>query len=144
MRRRGRSDGRPLYRLVADDIRVAIEGGTLGPGQLLPPERALADRYDVSLVAVRAGLSLLRREGLIVTERGKGSRVREALEATVVRVPPGARITARMPTEDERQRLGIAEGTPVLEVSSAGGRRLLPGDQYAVVTVATDDGSLDT
>lgn len=139
MRRRGRSHGRPLYRLVADDIRAAIEDDTLRPGQLLPPERALADRYDVSLVAVRAGLSVLRGEGLIVTERGKGSRVREILEPTVVKVPPGARITTRMPTGDERQQLGLAEGTPILEVELSGEIRLLPGDRYALETVGAED-----
>lgn len=140
MRRRGRSHGRPLYRLVADDIRAAIEAGTLQPGQLLPPEKTLAERFDVSLVAVRAGLSLLRGEGLIVTERGKGSRVREIPETTVVKIPPGARITARMPTADERERLHLAEGTPILEVDLHGEVRLLPGDRYALETVEdTDD-----
>lgn len=144
MRRRGRSDGRPLYRVVADDIRAAIEDGALRPGQLLPPERALADRYDVSLVAVRAGLSVLRGEGLIVTERGKGSRVREMPEPTVVKIPPGARITTRMPTEDERRRLGIVEGTPVLVVETETGVELFPGDRHVIETIGPPDVASDT
>lgn len=135
MRRRGRSHRRPLYRLVADEIRAAIDDGTLQPGQLLPPEKALAERFDVSLVAVRAGLGVLRGEGRIVTERGKGSRVREIPERTVVKVPPGARITARMPTEAERRRLSLAEGTPVLEVELRGEVRILPGDRHMLETI---------
>jgi DNA-binding GntR family transcriptional regulator len=144
MRQWGRSRKRPLYRRVADDIRTAIADGTLRPGQLLPPERALSERYDVSLVAVRAGLAVLRGEGLIVTERGKGSRVRETAELVALKIPPGATITTRMPTEPERQRLGIAEGTPILVVEHEGRTELLPGDRFAIETVRDVDGIPDS
>lgn len=136
MRQRGRSPGRPLYLQVADDIRAAIRDSTLLPGQLLPPERALAERYDVSLVAVRAGLGVLRAEGLIVTEPGQGSRVRRAPETVVVMIPPGATIRCRMPTPDERETIGIPEGVPVFEVHRNGEMELLPGDQFTLETIA--------
>jgi DNA-binding transcriptional regulator YhcF (GntR family) len=149
MRQRGRPDERPLYRVVADDIRAAIANGTLQPGQLLPPERALAERYNVSLVAARQGLAVLRGEGLIVTLRGKGSRVRVPPGEVVLECGPHAKIRTRMPTPDEREALGaeegrvIPEGVPVFEVDRDGEIVLLPGDRYVVETVEGESGSSD-
>lgn len=43
----------------------------------------------------------------------------------VVKIPPGARITSRMPTPEEREALDLGEGVPVLVV-------VLPGDRFTV------------
>jgi DNA-binding transcriptional regulator YhcF (GntR family) len=141
MRRCDPSDRTPLYRQVADGLRDAIASGELRPGQLLPPEPRLASDAGVSVDVVRQALTVLRGEGLIVTSQGKGSRVREVPERVVVTVPPGATITARMPTPAERDRLGEAEGrvlpegVPVLVVEHDGAVELFPGDRFAVETV---------
>jgi DNA-binding transcriptional MocR family regulator len=141
MRRLDPSDGRPLYRQVADVLRDAIAAGELQPGQLLPTEANLADVFDVGVDAVRKGLGVLRGEGLIVTSRGKGSHVREFPEQAVVMVPPGARVRCRMPTPQERVAVGetfgrlIPEGVPVFEVEMGGRVELLPGDQVVLETV---------
>jgi DNA-binding transcriptional MocR family regulator len=143
MRRSDPSDRTPLYRQVADNIRDAIAAGELRPGQLLPPEPRLADEAGVSVDVVRQALTSLRAEGLIVTEHGRGSRVRRVPERVVVTVPPGARITARMPTPAERDELGaeraVPEGVPVLVVERDGDVRLFPADRFVVATV--DSGS---
>jgi len=145
MRQRGRSPRRPLYQLVADDIRSAIASGMLAPGRLLPPERVLAERYDVSLVAVRQGLSVLRSEGLIVTERGRGSRVLEMPERVVMKIPPGATIGCRLPTAQERAALSTAEGRPIPEgvpvfvVEHDGRVEVLPGDRVTLETTDSED-----
>jgi DNA-binding GntR family transcriptional regulator len=136
--------GRPLYRQVADDLRDAIAVGELRPGELLPTESRLAGDYEIGVDAVRDALAVLRGEGLVETLRGRGTSVRQIPEPTVVKIPPGARIAARMPTEDERRQLGIVEGTPILEVDLHGEVRLLPGDRYALETVEdTDDAAPD-
>jgi DNA-binding GntR family transcriptional regulator len=136
------SSGRPLYRQMADEIRDAINAGRLRPGQLLPPEPSLAEGYEVGVDVVRAGLAVLRGEGLIVTEHGRGSRVRRLLERVVVNVPPGISIRTRMPTPAEREAIGdaegrvIPEGVPVLEVEREDGRvELYPGDRVTLRTV---------
>jgi len=47
-------------------------------------------------------------------------------EVAVVQVPPGARITARMPTPEEREEFGLpTEDVPVLVV-------VLPADRFTV------------
>lgn len=124
--------GRPLYRQLADILRDAIHTGDLPPGVTLPAVQRLADDYELGIDAVRDALAVLRGEGLIETERGKPSRVRAQEEPAVVTVQAGARVTARMPTEEERQRFGLPEGTPLLVVEHEGRRDLLPADRFAV------------
>ena len=136
MQRRGDPHGgRAQYRRIAADLRDAIRTGELSPGQLLPPEPALAERFDASVDVIRSALAVLRGEGLVVTRHGKGSRVREAREVSVVEVPPGARVTARMPTPEERDELALPEGVPLLEVERDGRVEVFPADRFAVVTV---------
>jgi GntR family transcriptional regulator len=73
----GTTDARPLQVRVADDIRMQIETGALGPGDQLPTLDELAAAHLVSLAVVRKSLDLLRQQGLVVTAQGKGSFVRE-------------------------------------------------------------------
>jgi hypothetical protein len=60
--------------------------------------------------------------------------VRDAVDdLEVVRVGAGTRVSARIPTADERLSLGIPEGTAVLVVSKAGeADQLLPADRTVV------------
>jgi DNA-binding GntR family transcriptional regulator len=137
-RRPDPSSGWAQYRRIAADLRDAVLAGELQPGQLLPPEPALADRYDTSVDVIRSALAVLRQEGLIVTQQGRGSKVREAVEVTAVRVPPGARISARMPTLEERDELGLPEGVPLLVVEHGGRVEVLPADRFAVDTIGLE------
>jgi GntR family transcriptional regulator len=68
---------RPVYKQIADQLRAAIEAGELPPGQRLPSEAELMGRYDVAQGTVRQALSLLRGEGLVVAQHGRGVFVRE-------------------------------------------------------------------
>jgi len=76
MRRIGRRSG-PLYRRVADDITEQIEQGLLRPGDKLPSERALCDRYGVSQITVRRALRELRHSDLLFSRHGLGWYVSE-------------------------------------------------------------------
>lgn len=70
---------RPRYRLVADELRRRILAGAIPPGQLLPSETALIDEFGVSRGTIREALALLRAEGLVVTEHGRGTYARPVL-----------------------------------------------------------------
>ena len=52
----------PLHHQVYLDLRAAIEAGEWRPGDRLPPERELAERYGCSLITVRRALGDLARE----------------------------------------------------------------------------------
>ncbi|GAA4534825.1 winged helix-turn-helix domain-containing protein [Nonomuraea ferruginea] len=69
--------GQPGYLQIADDLRAQIRSGSLAPGAALPSTAQLGQRYDVSASVVKAAISVLRTEGLIVGQQGKGVFVRE-------------------------------------------------------------------
>lgn len=104
---------RPVHKQISDILREDITSGRLGPGQILPSEAVLAAEFGVGRNSIRTALSTLRIEGLIVSEKGRGSRVREVPEVTVVTLPEGARFRVRMPTDDERRDLEIPPGQHV-------------------------------
>ncbi|RJQ68170.1 GntR family transcriptional regulator [Pseudonocardiaceae bacterium YIM PH 21723] len=74
-----RSDGRPYYRQIADDLRRRIIQGQYGPGDQLPSERVLTEDYETSRLTVRQAIGLLRTEGLLLAEHGRGLFVRAAV-----------------------------------------------------------------
>jgi GntR family transcriptional regulator len=71
------TDARPLQVRVADEIRTQIEAQQLAPGAQLPTLDDLATSYLCSLTVIRAAVSLLKHQGLVVSRQGKGNFVRE-------------------------------------------------------------------
>ena len=71
-----RSDDRPPYKQIADQLRVAIDRGELAPGDQLPSEAALMRHYDVARMTARQAIQELRSEGRVVAEQGRGVFVR--------------------------------------------------------------------
>ncbi|WP_188196787.1 winged helix-turn-helix domain-containing protein [Nonomuraea sp. SYSU D8015] len=69
--------GRPGYLQIADDLRAQIRGGSLAPGTPLPSTAQLAEQYDASLSVVKMAVGILRNEGLVIGQQGKGVFVRD-------------------------------------------------------------------
>ena len=63
------------YRQVAAELRSAIQRGEYAPGSTLPGEPELAQRFGVGRATINRALSVLRTEGLIRPERGRGTTV---------------------------------------------------------------------
>jgi GntR family transcriptional regulator len=74
-----RASGRPFYLQIADDLRSAIHSGQYQPGDQLPSERELRDRWQVSSQTVRSALNQLHAEGLVASYQGRGSFVRRQM-----------------------------------------------------------------
>lgn len=89
--------GRPGYLQIADDLRQQISDGRLGPGQSLPSTAQLCEEYEVSAGVVKAAISVLRTEGLVIGQQGKGVFVHDRVGAQ----PPTAEddVTTRQLTE---------------------------------------------
>jgi DNA-binding GntR family transcriptional regulator len=64
------------YRRIADELRREIETGNLRPGDVLPSEAAIVDRYGVARGTARQAFTELDKAGLIETRHGKGRFVR--------------------------------------------------------------------
>jgi GntR family transcriptional regulator len=64
------------YQAIVDELRASILDGRLEAGERLPSENELAKRYRTSRPTVRRALALLKAEGLLNTEQGRGVFVR--------------------------------------------------------------------
>ena len=69
------SDGRPMYLQIMEQIRQKVAVGDWGPGQEIPSIRQLAVALRVSVITVKRAYLELERDGIIVTQQGKGSTV---------------------------------------------------------------------
>src|SRR4051812_1724766 len=66
----------PVYRQIAADLRVQIASGALPAGARVPSENQLIETYSAARQTVRQALGVLKSEGLIYSERGRGAFVR--------------------------------------------------------------------
>jgi GntR family transcriptional regulator len=65
----------PLHHQVYLDLKSALDEGAWRPGDRLPPERELAQRYGCSLITVRRALTELAREQRLERTPGRGTFV---------------------------------------------------------------------
>jgi DNA-binding GntR family transcriptional regulator len=66
----------PKYQRIASALRTDIRAGSYRPGDRLPAETALMDRFNVSLPTLRQAIGVLRAEGLVESRHGIGTFVR--------------------------------------------------------------------
>lgn len=65
----------PLYRRLMDYLLEEIDAGRLQPGQQIPLERELSERFRMSRMTVRHALNELVNEGMLFRHQGKGTFV---------------------------------------------------------------------
>ncbi|MGC5659002.1 GntR family transcriptional regulator [Micromonospora sp. WMMD723] len=91
--------GQPRYRTIADELRKRIKTEAIRPGTLLPPEATLTAEFQASRGTIRQAIGVLREEGLVATEHGRGSfavrrtnPVSNSHHATQQKIPADARL----------------------------------------------------
>ncbi|MEU7059207.1 GntR family transcriptional regulator [Streptomyces sp. NPDC046197] len=124
----GTSEERPLYWRVATTLLDELRDGTVPPGERLPGERQLATHFGVSRETVRQALEVLRRDGLVATDR-RGSHAtlpgQPVEAASSLTFPVGARPTDpggfdratvnwETPPPEHAEALGLAPHRPTL------------------------------
>jgi GntR family transcriptional regulator len=65
----------PLYREVKRQLMDALAGGEWKPGDAIPPERRLAERYGISIGTVRRAIDELVAENMLIRQQGRGTFV---------------------------------------------------------------------
>lgn len=70
------SSAKAKYLQIADDLAAQIRSGALAPGDVMPSEADLMERYKVASGTVRKAVAELRTTQLIETHHGRGSFVR--------------------------------------------------------------------
>lgn len=74
-----RHPGPPLYQQLADQLRQAVLGGVLQPGEKLPTLQEMAASCNVARVTVRQAVLMLVDEGLLEARQGRGTHVARQL-----------------------------------------------------------------
>ena len=69
------TSGKPIYELIAAQIKDKILTGQLKEEELLPSIRLLAKELRISVITTKRAYEELERAGFIVTVAGKGSYV---------------------------------------------------------------------
>jgi GntR family transcriptional regulator len=67
------SDSRPMYLQIMEQVKQRVMVGEWAPGDEMPSIRQLAMALRVSVITVKRAYLELEREGVIVTQHGKGS-----------------------------------------------------------------------
>ncbi|MGE7905151.1 FadR/GntR family transcriptional regulator [Peribacillus sp. NPDC094092] len=80
----GRTSSSKIYLDVVESLRTMIEADSLLPGDKIPSERELSDRFNVGRSSVREALRALELLGLIETRRGEGTFIRDFQEHKLV------------------------------------------------------------
>jgi len=70
----------PIYRQIMRQITDAIAGGRLRPSDKLPSHRELASLLVIAPLTVKKAYDELERDGIIRTERGRGTFVASGAE----------------------------------------------------------------
>jgi GntR family transcriptional repressor for pyruvate dehydrogenase complex len=69
-----------IHEAIVAQIREQIAGGGWMPGDQLPPERELSERFQVSRASVREAIRALESTGLVKTRSGGGTYVNSSAE----------------------------------------------------------------
>lgn len=112
--------GEPVYLQIARLLRDQIIQGELQVGSQLPSGNEMQASGGVTRVTYQHAIDQLKDAGLVVTRAGKGTFVVAVPILQVVDLTAGDQVTARMPTEAEREQLDTGL-SPVLVVTRANG-----------------------
>jgi GntR family transcriptional regulator len=122
----------PRYFQLKEIMRERIRSGEWKPGELIPSERELSEKYGISRMTARQAITDLVNEGLFYREQGKGTFVSqrkitqqlihltgftEDIRARGQR--PGTKVlSAKMQPADEdtAEKLRINPGTPIFRL----------------------------
>ena len=65
----------PLYREVKRRLMEALAGGEWKPGEAIPAERRLSERFGISIGTVRKAIDELCAENILIRQQGRGTFV---------------------------------------------------------------------
>lgn len=133
-----------LYQGIVAQIQGLLERGDLKPGDQLPPERTLAEQFQVSRASVREALRSLELLGVVETRAGGGTFVHQATADDLMR-PLSSFIRRGHTIQDviemrglvepelaalAAQRIDAAELQELRQLLAAQERRVAAGEPY--------------
>jgi len=103
-----------IYEQIVEQIGILVADGKLKPGDRLPSERELVERFQVSRASIREAISALELMGLIEVRAGEGTYIRQVnIDAVIAPL-------AWMLFIEKDTDLELYEVRKILEVEAAG------------------------
>ncbi|MEM6520079.1 MAG: phosphonate metabolism transcriptional regulator PhnF [Cyanobacteria bacterium P01_D01_bin.71] len=118
----------PLYQQIADELRKNIQESVFKIGDRLPTETELSDRFGVNRHTLRRAMEVLRHEGIVDVERGRGT--------FVIAAPITMPISKRVRFNESLKAQSIEPKSQILQVME------LPADARIAQSLAIDNGDL--
>ncbi len=85
--KKGKGSYEPAYSQLANILRCSMADGILRPGDQLPSEAQLCERYGVSPMTVRRAINILVDQGVVDAQQGRGTYVKPvAMSAATFRL----------------------------------------------------------
>lgn len=78
------TDNSPMYQQIMEQVKQRIAVGDWPPNTALPSIRELATEITASIITVKRAYLELEREGVIVTQQGKGSWVNDTVDLKAI------------------------------------------------------------
>lgn len=113
----GMTSNRPAFRLVADQIRTAINEGVYAPGAQMPGDKSLADLYGTNRGTVGQAVRLLLAEGYLI-KKGRNYAVSPLLN----KILRDANVRYRKSTREQGPDGAPSRGAFASEVRALGMR----------------------
>ena len=118
-----------LYEQILQQLEDSIVKGQLKPGDQLPPERDLAQRFGVSRTAVREAVKALREKGLVEAYTGRGTFV---TDGTSQAIRQSLDLMTKISPQDGLQHLAELRRILEPEIASLAAPRI---DQQLIATM---------
>ncbi|MEM5582663.1 MULTISPECIES: FadR/GntR family transcriptional regulator [unclassified Roseibium] len=103
---------------VAVSISKAIDSGQLQPGDRLPTEAELSQRFGVARTVVREAISFLRYNGVVDSRRGVGAFVADPSKRSAFRISPACFEKRKQIIQLLQLRTGVQAGASAIAAES--------------------------
>jgi len=123
--------GTPLYKEIKRQMMEALTGGEWKPGEAIPAERRLSERYGISIGTVRKAIDELVAENILIRQQGRGTFVASHTRDRLLfyffhvvpesgeKVYPDVQFLSFAKAKADRaaaEKLGMAVGDPVYRI----------------------------
>ncbi len=121
----------PAYTQLAEQLKARICGGEFKPGARIPSEQELIAATGLSRVTVRAALTMLTRDGMLVRRQGVGTFVGHSIDQELSSVQTTPEVLLTLGMMPQVKVLSFATVVPPPDAQAA--LRLRPGERVVLM-----------
>jgi GntR family transcriptional regulator len=112
----------PMWRQIAEDLRLKIESGELGKeGQPLPTELELQAEYSASRNTIRDAIKWLVTRNLVYTRSGQGTFVTQKIKPLITKLSTELSVETGSINTESKPPGEVVESVPRVEITQATG-----------------------